>query len=308
MQGVLAGLWVMWAVILVGVALARARLLGEAAQEVLTRLVYYVAAPCLLFSTLAETDIARVIGAPFVVAIVSGLGTALVYLALARFVLRARPPEAVIGAMGASLANAAYVGIPLAQYVLGSATHVIPVLVFQLGFLTPTFFVLTDLTTRSGAVSAGTVLRTVARNPLLIASLTGGAVGLTDLRLPDLVLEPISVVGHAAVPCILIAFGISLAEASVREMRSNVAAITLATVFKLVLQPVIAWAVARFAFGMVGFDLFAVTVMAGLPTAQNAYIAAFRAGGRAVGLGRSVIVTTTVLVTPTLMVIAALLA
>lgn len=54
-------------------------------------------------------------------------------------------------------------------------------------------------------------------------------------------------------------------------------------------------------------ELFAAVAMAGLPTAQNAYVAAFRAH-TGESIARGAVLATTILVTPTLMVIAALLA
>ena len=54
------------------------------------------------------------------------------------------------------------------------------------------------------------------------------------------------------------------------------------------------------------YSLFAVTAMGGLPTAQNAYLAAFRAGAGN-ELARGTVVATTIFVTPTLLLIAALL-
>nr|NLD39699.1 AEC family transporter [Actinomycetales bacterium] len=56
MAGVVSGLAMMWIIIAVGVVLGRFKILGDHAQEVLTRLVYWIASPCLLFSTISSTD------------------------------------------------------------------------------------------------------------------------------------------------------------------------------------------------------------------------------------------------------------
>ena len=50
----------------------------------------------------------------------------------------------------------------------------------------------------------------------------------------------------------------------------------LASAFKLVIQPAIAYLFARFALGMEGQALFAVVVVSSLPTAQNVFVAASR--------------------------------
>jgi len=304
---------VVWVIILLGWMLGRLDILGAGAQEVLNKLVYYVATPCLLFGTLATTDIAALVGAPLAIAAMSGVGSALVFAVLSRFVFRDSRGHTVVGAMASSLANAAHIGIPLAAYVLGSATHVVPVLLFQLGFFTPMFFVLADLVSQDGTTSVRRVARVVLSNPLVVASAIGMALGATGTALPDLVMEPIRVVGGAAVPSVLIAFGLSMTGTTVTGVRGSGAArstgraVVLATTLKLVGQPALAFLVAAQVFHLSGHALFAVVAMAGLPAAQNTYVAAFRTG-TATGLARGAVLATTLLAIPSLAAIAALLA
>jgi predicted permease len=49
-------------------------------------------------------------------------------------------------------------------------------------------------------------------------------------------------------------------------------ALLIATFLKIVAQPLAAWAIAHFVFGLTGTALLAVVLFAGLPTAQNTYI------------------------------------
>lgn len=325
MSAVLAGMSVVWVIILLGWVLGRFRVLGAGAEEVLNRLVYWVATPALLFATLATTDIRALVGAPLAVAALSAAASALTFALLSRM-LRDPAGNTVVGAMGSSVANAAHLGIPLAAYVLGSATHVVPVLLFQLGFLTPLFFVLADLVSGHGTTSPGRVARVVLTNPLVLAAVAGMPLGATGTALPDLVMEPFRVVGAAAVPAVLIAFGMSLAGTTLRlpalvgrPVGDDVAAarrahavaaargVVLATALKLLAQPAFAWVAATQAFGLDGHALFAVVAMAGLPAAQNTYVAAFRTG-TATGLARGIVLATTFFAIPSLAGIAALLA
>jgi predicted permease len=77
-------------------------------------------------------------------------------------------------------------------------------------------------------------------------------------------------------------------------------------VLKLVVQPATAYVVARFALGLGDTGLFAVTVLAALPTAQNIFVHAARYG-RGVVLARDSIFVTTVLSVPVIVVVAAVL-
>lgn len=321
MAAVLAGMSVVWVIILLGWVLGRLDVLGTGAEEVLNRLVYWVATPALLFATLATTDIPALVGAPLAVAALSGVASAVTFAALSRFAFHDPRGHTVVGAMGSSVANAAHLGIPLAAYVLGSATHSVPVLLFQLGFFTPMFFVLADLVSQ-GSTSPGRVVGVVLRNPLVLAAVAGMALGATGTRLPDLVMEPFRVVGAAAVPAVLIAFGMSLAGTTLRILPlaghttgddaagpavATARGVALASALKLLLQPAFAWVAATQLFGLEGHALFAVVAMAGLPAAQNTYVAAFRTG-TATGLARGIVLATTLLAIPSLAGIAALLA
>lgn len=297
----------MWIIIAVGVVLGRTRVLGDSAEGVLTRVVYYVAAPCLVFVTLAGADIRALLGTKTLSEMLGAFVAALAYAAISIWIFRASPGDTVVGAMSSSLSNAAYLGIPMATYVLGDPVHVIPVMLFQLGFLTPLFFVLVDLVSGRADASVAGTLRTVITNPILIAAVLGIILGLGRVSLPEIITEPLNVMGAAAVPCVLIAMGMSLFSRGEDSIAANAKEIATATVLKLVVQPLVAYLLARFAFGLAGFDLFAVTVMAGLPTAQNSYVAASRAQ-TGLGIARGTVIISTIFVTPTLMLIAAVLA
>jgi predicted permease len=90
---------------------------------------------------------------------------------------------------------------------------------------------------------------------------------------------------------VLIAFGASLVGQffAIRSRLGHLVAI--ASVFKLVLEPALACLVGAL-LGLRGVDLMAVTVMGGLPTAQNAFVASSRAhAGEEIAQG-TVLITT----------------
>ena len=124
--GVLSGLSLIWVIIVLGWALGRFRVLPPEAPEVLNRLVYFVGTPCLMFTTLVEMDVRAVFGAPLIVAGVSAIASAVLFLVYARL-RRLDRGTSVVGAMSSSLNNAGHMGIPLATYILGSPQFVLPV-------------------------------------------------------------------------------------------------------------------------------------------------------------------------------------
>lgn len=81
----------------------------------------------------------------------------------------------------------------------------------------------------------------------------------------------------------------------------------LIAVLKVIAQPVAAFLVARYALDLSAGEVFAGTVMAALPTAQNVFVYAVRYD-RGVTLARESIFVTTMASAPTILIIAALLA
>ena len=86
----------------------------------------------------------------------------------------------------------------------------------------------------------------------------------------------------------------------------SVAELATTSALKLVVQPLVAYAVARFALGVDGHALLAIVVTSALPTAQNIFVHATRYD-RATVLARDTILITTMGSVPVILVVAALL-
>ncbi|WP_341395156.1 AEC family transporter [Arthrobacter sp. G119Y2] len=307
MLGVLTGFAVVWIIILVGYLIGRLGVLGDNAQNVLSRLAFFVASPALLLVTMSDADLHTVFSLPLLVAAASAFATAAAFVLCTRWWLRRPLPELLISAMSSSLVNGANLGLPIAVYVLGDAAYIAPVLIFQMAIFTPMFLMLLDSATSGRRTSLRIFLGQIVRNPIIIGTLTGLVLAATGLKLPVIILEPVTLIGGAAVPAMLLAFGISLVGSRLlRRDGGRRADVVLASAFKLVLQPVLAYLLARFALGMEGHLLFAVVVTAALPTAQNVFVAASRYE-EGVLVAKDTVLLTTVVSLPVLVGIAALL-
>lgn len=190
---------------------------------------------------------------------------------------------------------------------LGDAALIAPMLLMQLLVMQPVALAVLDSTTAaSGFAPLKLVTRTMT-NPLTVGSLLGVVVAVTGVDVPQAVGDPLELVGGMAVPAMLLAYGVSLRLGPLPGAGAPVAEIATITGLKLVVQPVVAYLVARFALGLEGLALLAVTVTAALPTAQNIFIHATRYD-RAVITARDAIFVTTILSVPALVVVAGLLA
>ncbi|MFH8220099.1 AEC family transporter [Streptomyces sp. NPDC018057] len=305
MQGVLTGFAVIAVVIGVGYVLGRRGSLGEQGREVLTRLAFQVATPALLFTTLARADLSVVFSSRLLVTALSTAAAAGVFVA-AGAVRRWGVGRTTIGALCSSYVNSGNLGIPIAAYVLGDASLVAPVLLFQQIVVTPVALTVLDLT---GAGDKGPLWRrllTPLRNPIAVGALGGVLVSGTGLPLPGPVLEPLTLIAGMSVPAVLLAYGIALCGSAAPGRGLDRQPVLLSVALKAVGQPVAAWALAAGVFALHGAALLDVVVTSALPAAQNLFTYASRYG---VGedLARESILLSTVLSVPVLVAVAALL-
>ncbi len=308
MNGVLGGFAALAAVIAVGWVVGRAGILGPGAPEVLSRLSYFVASPALLMLTLAEADTRALLSAALLATGGSAVLIALGYVGLAWLVWRLTPAHSTAGALGSSYVNAGNLGIPVAVYVLGDASYVAPVLLFQVLVMAPVgLAVLAGSPASDGQAPSGWRLVTQPlRTPVVIGCALGLALSQSGLELPGPVLEPIELIAALAVPAALVAYGMTLHGAP-RPASGDIAGqVWLGVVCKLLAQPALAYALGRWVAGLDGVALLAVTVTSALPTAHVVFVYA-SAYDRGVVVARDIILLSTVLSVPVLVGIALLL-
>lgn len=101
-------------------------------------------------------------------------------------------------------------------------------------------------------------------NPLTIGSLIDLTLAVWQIDIPRLVAQPLGLVAGMAVPVMLLAYGISLRLSPRTGHGISPAEVGFVAVPKLVVQPAVAFTVARFALGLDGNALLAVTVIAAL--------------------------------------------
>lgn len=306
MTGVLSGFFIVWSLIGIGWAVGRTGVLGEQARFVLNRVTFFLASPSLVLTALLTADLREVLSLPMLVAGLSGLLTGALLLGGLRLFTRRRGADLVVAAISGSVVNGANMGFPIAAYVLGDISHALPVILFQQAVYTPLYlFVLHSLTSRDSP-GAGAVLRNIGANPTIVMAVVGMVLVLAGVRLPAVVLEPFQALADMAIPGMLLAYGISLiGSAPFSKDAGYRGLIAVSAAAKLLLMPLIALGLGIL-LGLRGHDLYAVVVMAALPTAQNVFVAASRYEA-AEELARDTVLTTTVGTVAVLLVLSAVL-
>ncbi|WP_395245641.1 AEC family transporter [Agromyces sp. MMS24-K17] len=303
--GIVTGFAVIGLAILVGWIAARTGVVGPEARPVLARLNFSVLAPFLLFSVLATADVGALFSSLLPVSAIAAVTMMAISAAVSLLLFRRSVPQTVIGSLGAGYVNGNNFGIPIALYMLGDAAYSAPVVLLQLVLFAPVALAVLGATVE-GRTSVAAIVRGTLGNPIIIGSLLGVGVAVSGIELPAVVLEPISFIGHATVPLMLIAYGMSLHGQRVLAAGAGRRDVLLGSLLKLVAMPLLAWALARFAFGLSDFEVYAVTVLAALPTAQNVFVFAQRYSTAEI-VARDTVLVTTVGSVPVLVGVALLL-
>ena len=306
MQGVLNGFTTIGLVIAVGALLAHLRIVDLGAQQVLSRLAFFVASPALMVVTLSRADVHQVLSANLGASAAGVVVAGGAYVVLARTLWHRPMGDTTIGALSSSYVNAGNLGIPVASYVLGDAAFVAPTLLFQLLVFQPVALGFLDADARGGRSPWWRLLGRPFVNPLTAGSLIGLGLSLTGWTLPTMVSAPLGLLGDMAVPSMLVAYGIALRLGPGLGRAGSVAELATTSTLKLVVQPLVAWFVASVVLGVDGHALLAIVVTSALPTAQNIFVHATRYD-RATVLARDTILITTVGAVPVILLVAALL-
>ncbi|MCL2089916.1 MAG: AEC family transporter [Micrococcales bacterium] len=287
-----------------GYLVARLRLVDDSGALVLNRVAFFVAVPALLFTVVSRAEVSVMFSWFVVVAGLAALVTAGLFVAASRLWFRVSLADTTMGAACAAYVNSNNIGLPVATYIVGDAQYVVPQILVQVLVFSPVVLGVLDLSTR-GRVQVRDVLLQPVRNPVVAATALGAVVAVTGWSVPDIVVAPLDVLGGAAVPLVLMAFGMSLRGQRPLAPGSPRRAVLVATGLKVGAMPAVAWLLAV-ALRLPAHLLFAVVVSAALPTAQNmnSYAARY---GRAQVLARDSVALSTVAAVPVILVLTVLL-
>jgi malonate transporter len=257
----------------VGWLAARTAFISATAVPELTRLLFYVFGPALLFRAMSRVDLTQLDWRPVVA--YYGVGLALMGLIMWRH--RGSGQGAVLG-IASVFSNAVMIGLPLVTLALGPAALVtILTIIATQALVLLTVATLAIETERApqatnGGGRRGAALVAAARSALLhpvpIPILLGLLYASTGLGLPELVDRPLQWLGGVFGPFALVLLGASLFHQSVRG-RAPLALGVAAT--KLVLCPLLVLAVG-WLVGLRGLPLGVLTLTAALPVGANAFV------------------------------------
>jgi malonate transporter and related proteins len=258
--------------ILLGALLSRRFAYERGFWDGTERLVYYVLFPPLLFYAIVTAEFSL---ASDVLVLAAAVGTFLAGVALAYLaipLLKPRP-EIFAGCMQTAFRYNSYVGLALAQALYGARGVALLALIVSFCIPLANFFAVQALA-RHRRVN---LLRELATNPLILATVAGLLAHIAGIELPAPVANLLTRLGGAAIAVGLLCIGAGLSFVAVREDQWTM---SYFSVVKLAVLPAIALALI-YAFGLRGVEAQVVMLFAALPTASSAYILAARMGAPA---------------------------
>ncbi|WP_347038053.1 AEC family transporter [Glutamicibacter halophytocola] len=231
----------------------------------------------------------------------------LAYGIFSRLAFKRTPGERTIGAMAASTVNAGNLGLPIAIYALGDISLAAPIALFQMSVMTPLSLSLMEKATAKGGTKFTGVLWRTISNPMIIASVLGLLCSIYQWQPPQIIMTPIELLAGASIPAMLLGFGLSLVGSRPLQRSSQRRTeVWVATFSKLVLHPLLAWALAAWVFRLDSTGQYIAVIMAALPTAQNIFVNADRYES-GITIAKDTVLLTTVLGIPAMLGFAALL-
>ncbi|KHT03726.1 AEC family transporter [Pectobacterium brasiliense] len=239
----------------------------------MTRFVFSVAMPAMLFRLMSDFSKRPVVDARLLIAFFGGC---LLVFVLGRIVARkVFHLDGVSGslfALSGIFSNNVMLGLPIATLMLGEEAipSVALVVVFN-GLILWTLVTVSVEWARNGALSLQGFTKTalgVLKNPLIIGILSGTLFSLTGLPLPSYVDQPLAMMGQIAAPLSLVALGMGLAEYRVRDgWQISTAICTI----KLLVQPLVIWGIA-IALGLPEMETRAVVLLGSMAVGVNVYL------------------------------------
>ncbi|MBN1875794.1 MAG: AEC family transporter [Anaerolineae bacterium] len=203
--------------------------------------VFYTASPCLIFAGLTRnpmtgTETRQVIAfalllAATLLALAWGLATALGW--------RGKRRRAFV--LPIFLLNTGNFGLPVVLFAFGAEAQTKAMMYVAINaLLTSTL----GIFIAAGGRSWRKVLENLAGVPMLYAAIGALLVNVLHWRVPDLIMRPVALMAESGVSMMLLVLGLQLGQ-SLHQLHNHIGMMSLATVLRLVVAPLVAFWVAR---------------------------------------------------------------
>jgi predicted permease len=264
------------AIALVGYAAAFTKLLSPRDVKGLSRFVFKVAFPILLFNSFSKMDFPDQLDWKFLIAYYL---VAIVVFFLGFLIKKSRfrggQKDRVIFGIGSSFSNLVLVGLPILSAAFGDDA-ILPLFMIvsvQSAILFTLATILIESSKNNADISGtkyiGQIIAEIFKNPIILGILTGILFNLFKLPIPGPIAVSLEIFSKAALPCGLFMLGASLTEF---KIQGQMAEAGIMVSLKMILQPFLVWFLV---FPVLKLDPLWATVAvlaAGMPIGVNTFL------------------------------------
>ena len=277
-------------ILVLGVVLYRIRLINDNFIDVASKLVFNVTLPALLFISISKTDLTSNTDLSLVIYAMAAVTITYIVLELMTSTWVADKAERAVLVQGAFRSNMGIIG--LAYCVNAYGNEVFAVASIYLGGVTILFNILSVIGLSRGLggnANVKSILKGIAKNPLIIAIIAAFASTITGITLPTTLYKAGDYFAQMTLPLALLCAGASL---NFKSLKSGIFGAMMASVGKLIFIPFVL-TFGGYLLGYRGIELGVLFLMSSAPTASASYIMVRAMKGNS-ELAANIIVITTI--------------
>ena len=277
--------------LVLGFTLRRSQIMSEGFVDGASRLVFNIALPMLLFTSIAQTNFSQITSFKL---IGYGISATLIAFALLEWwASRAIDNKRLRGIVvqGAFRANMAIVGLAYVNNAYGAQG--VAAAAMYVACLTILFNVLAVISlsrslNQDEAPSLSQVAKGIAKNPLIIGILAALPFAATDWSVPDILMQTGQYLAQMTLPLALLCTGASLRLGGHQEATTL---LTTVTILRLLIIPTF-MTLGGYLIGFRDMELTILFLINAAPTAAASYVMVRAMGGNAVLAANIIAVTT----------------
>ena len=288
-----------FAIALLGYIAAYLGLFSARDIQAISRFVFVIALPTMLFNALANIDLPDKINWAF---LLSYYLVAVIIFILGMFLSRRgfsfSPVEQSVFGLGSSYSNTVLVGLPIVISGLGEGALLPMILLISVNSAI-LFFLVTLMAERGGGngrsalAIAGQTIKNLVRNPIIIGLALGLIFNLLAIPIPTAVQKTIDLISQAALPSALFVLGASL---SAYKVAGHLGEAWMMVGLKLLLMPALVAFMTIVVFKLDPLWSAAAVMTAGMPVGINAYMFSQRYQAGIATVSTAVLLSTTLAV------------
>ncbi|MBQ4861382.1 AEC family transporter [Pseudoalteromonas sp. MMG013] len=257
-------------VALIGFICARFNLFSNEHFVGLRQFFFNLAIPTLLFISMYQADLSRVLSATVMISFYGPVLTVYILCTSLLKIIKKTPlADSAIFALGCTYSNTVLVGLPIIITSLGAQYGALVFIIIT--FHSAMLFALTFFCATEHKNNLVKLLKPLFINPIVLSISCGILANLLNIALPQPVQSALLLLAEPAIAGALFVLGASLVNYSIKHAWQPALLISL---IKLIILPLAVYITARWGFKLDTTLISVVTLMSASPLGVNAYLVA----------------------------------